>query len=88
MAIQFNPNALSMFSSVNFGNDNAIANLGGDNGLVQKDELGSFLWKPFRSGNTEKQNTAVRTELLKALGDERVWPHWWYAKISLAELIS
>ena len=68
MAIQFNANALNAFSNVNFGNDNAIANLGGDNGLVQKDELGSFLWKPFRSSETEKRNNAVRTELLKALG--------------------
>lgn len=67
MAIQFNPNALSMFSGVNFGNDNAIANLGGDDKLVQKDKLGLFLWKPFRSGDTEKRNNAVRTELLKAL---------------------
>lgn len=68
MAIQFNPNALSMFSNANFGNDNAIANLGGKNNLVQKDELGSFLWKPFRSDDTGKRNNAVRTELLKALG--------------------
>ena len=67
MAIQFNPNALSMFSGVNFGNDNAIANLGGDDKLVQKDKLGLFLWKPFRSDDTEKRNNAVRTELLKAL---------------------
>lgn len=67
MAIQFNPNALSMFSGVNFGNDNAIANLGGDDKLVQKDKLGLFLWKPFRSDDTENRNNAVRTELLKAL---------------------
>ena len=59
MAIQFNPNALSMFSGVNFGNDNAIANLGGDDKLVQKDKLGLFLWKPFRSDDTEKRNNAV-----------------------------
>lgn len=68
MAIQFNPNALNKFSGVNFGDDNAIANLGGENNLVQKDKLGSFLLKPFRSGETEKRNNAVRTELLKALG--------------------
>ena len=68
MAIQFNPNALNKFSGVNFGDDNAIANLGGENNLVQKDKLGLFLWKPFRSSKTEKRNNAVRTELLKALG--------------------
>lgn len=68
MAIQFNPNALSKFSGVNFGNDDAIANLGGENNLVQKKELGSFFLKPFRLGKTERRNNAVRTELLKALG--------------------
>ena len=68
MAIQFDPNALRMFSNVNFGDDDAIANLGGEDNLVQKDKLGSFLWKPFRSKETEKRNNAVRTELLKALG--------------------
>ena len=68
MAIQFNPNALNAFSHVDFGDDDAIANLGDGNRLVQKDKLGSFLWKPFRSGSTEKRNNAVRTELLKALG--------------------
>ena len=45
----------------------SIANLGGDDKLVQKDKLGLFLWKPFRSDDTEKRNNAVRTELLKAL---------------------
>ena len=68
MAIQFNPNALRMFSNVNLGDDNAIANLGGENNLVQKKSLGSIFLKPFRSGETEKRNNAVRTELLKALG--------------------
>ena len=67
MAIQFDPNALRMFSGVNFGDDDAIANLGGENNLVQKDKLGSFFWKPFRSRETEKRNNAVRTELLKVI---------------------
>ena len=31
MAIQFNPNALNAFSNVNFGADDAIANLGENN---------------------------------------------------------
>ena len=68
MAIQFNADALSRFSNVNFGNDNAIANLGKGDGLVQKDKLGSIFLKPFRSGDTRDRNNAVRTELLKALG--------------------
>lgn len=69
MAIQFNPKALSMFSNVDFGNDNAIANLGGDNNLVQKKKLGSVFLRMFRLPSTEARNNAVRTELLKALGN-------------------
>ena len=68
MAIQFNPQALSAFSNVNFGNEDAIANLGKGDRLVQKDELGTFLLKPFRLPSTRNRNNAVRTELLKALG--------------------
>ena len=68
MAIQFNPNALSRFANVDFGNDNAIANLGDNDGLVQKKELGSIFLKPFRLPSTKDRNNAVRTELLKALG--------------------
>ena len=34
MAIQFDLNALSRFSNVNFGDNDAIANLDGGNGLV------------------------------------------------------
>ena len=68
MAVQFNANALSRFSNVNFGDDNAIANLGKGDGLVQKDKLGTFLLKPFRAPSTRDRNNAVRTELLKALG--------------------
>ena len=40
MAIQFNLNALSRFSNVNFGDNDAIANLDGGNGLVQNEKLG------------------------------------------------
>ena len=68
MAIEFNSAALSAFRKVDFGNADAIANLGGKNGIVQNGKLGFFLWKPFRSGKTEDRNNAVRTELLKALG--------------------
>lgn len=63
MAIQFNPNALRMFSDVNFGDDNAIANLGGENNLVQKDKLGSSLLKPFRSSETDQVKNYVRERL-------------------------
>lgn len=33
MAVDFNPKALGAFANVNFGNENAIANLGDGNGL-------------------------------------------------------
>lgn len=69
MAILFNPQALSRFANVNFGKDKSIVNLGADKEtLVKNNELGCFLWKPFRSEENEAKNNAVRTELLKALG--------------------
>ena len=67
--IQFNLNALSRFSNVNFGDNDAIANLDGSDGLVQNEKLGFILTRKFRSSTAEKQNNAVRTELLKALGN-------------------
>ena len=36
MAIQFNLNAPSRFSNVNFGDNDAIANLDGGNGLLRR----------------------------------------------------
>ena len=68
MAIQFDLNALSRFSNVNFGDNDAIANLDGGNGLVQNEKLGFILTRKFRSAVAERQNNAVRTELLKSLG--------------------
>ena len=68
MAIQFNADALSRFSNVNFGDNDAIANLDGGNGLVQNEKLGFILTRKFRSSTAERQNNAVRTELLKSLG--------------------
>ena len=70
MAIQFNPNALSAFSNIDLGKDIAIANLSPDKkSLVKNNELGCFLFKPFRSDDNEAKNNAIRTELLKALGE-------------------
>ncbi len=68
MAILFNPQVLSAFAKVNFGNNNAIANLGEGGNLVQKDKVGSIFLKPFRAPSTKDRNNAVRTELLKVLG--------------------
>lgn len=68
MAIQFNPSALSAFTNVDFGADDAIANLGDNNNLVQNGNRGLGVLAKFRSGATKDSNNAVRTELLKALG--------------------
>lgn len=68
MAIRFNSDALRMFSNVDFGRDDAIANLGRRNGLVQNDTRGLGVFAKFRSDETKSNNNAVRTELLKALG--------------------
>ena len=65
MAILFNPQALNAFAKFNVGNNNAIANLGEGGNLVQKDALG---FMRFRLPSTKERNNAVRTELLKALG--------------------
>ena len=40
MTILFNPQALSAFAKVIFGNNNAIANLGDNGNLVQKKSSG------------------------------------------------
>lgn len=59
MAIQFDLNVLSRFSNVNFGDNDAIANLDGGNGLVQNEKLGFILTWKFRSSTAEKHNNAV-----------------------------
>ena len=68
MAIQFNSDALSRFSNVNFGADDAIANLGENNDLVQNGNRGLGVFAKIRFTSTKANNNAVRTELLKALG--------------------
>ena len=68
MAIQFNPNALNAFSNVNFDQNDAIANLGEDNSLVQNGNRGLGIFAKIRFSSTKANNNAVRTELLKALG--------------------
>ena len=68
MAIQFNLNALSRFSNVDFGDNDAIANLDGKDGLKQNKALGSIFTR-FRLPSTKERNNAVRTELLKALAN-------------------
>ncbi|MBQ6926179.1 MAG: hypothetical protein IJQ73_16205, partial [Kiritimatiellae bacterium] len=64
----FNVNALGAFRNVDFGNADAIANLKQGGGVERHGRLGGFIAKMFRSSATEARNNAVRTELLKALG--------------------
>ncbi len=68
MAVAFNPGALDIFREAQLPNENSIANLDGRGGIKANGKLGSFLWKPFRSDATRSNNNAVRTELLKSLG--------------------
>ena len=68
MAIMFNPQALSAFAKVNFGADDAIANLGENNSLVQNGNRGLGVFAKIRFTSTKANNNAVRTEFLKALG--------------------
>ena len=60
--------ALIVLSMQDFGNADAIANLKQGGGVEQNGKLGSFFCKMFRSSATEARNNAVRTELLRALG--------------------
>ena len=70
MSMQIDTAKLGMFRNVQFGNDNAIANLSGSKtSLVHNNEVsGNFFGKMFRAKATEAQNNAARTELLKTLG--------------------
>ena len=74
MAIQFNLNALSRFSNVNFGDNDAIANLDGKDGLKQNEKLGFILTRKFRSADAERQNNAVRTEARRSAAAPRAFP--------------
>ena len=64
----FNIKALGAFRNVDFGNADAIANLKQGGGVEQHGKLGNFLAKMFRKSGTQANNNAVRTELLKSLG--------------------
>lgn len=69
MSMQIDTNKLAMFRNVNFGSENAIANLNdGKNKLVKNKELGSIFSRLGRSGAEREQNNAARTELLRSLG--------------------
>ena len=64
----FTTAALERFRNVNLQGQNAIANLGENNSITQKGSYYRIGWV-FRGSETEKANNAVRTELLRSLGN-------------------
>ena len=60
--------SLASFRNVNLGGRNAIANLGQDDTVVKKNSYYGSIGKVFRLGNAKAANNAVRTELLRSLG--------------------
>ena len=68
MSVEFRPSALSAFKSIDFGNADAIVNIDSNKKLTQNGKLGFFLWRPFRSSETQAKNNEARTALLKSLG--------------------
>lgn len=68
MAIQFDTSKATMFRNVNFGNENAIANLDGKGGLKANGQY-SLFGKFSRTDVQRADNNAIRTALLKSLGE-------------------
>ena len=69
MAINFNPNALDAFRNASLTGEKAIANL--DKGTGNIRQAGSYkgaFEALFRKDNVQAENNAVRTELLRSLG--------------------
>ena len=67
MAIQFDASKATMFRGVDFGNENAIANLNGKGGVKANGRY-SLFGKFSRTDDQRADNNAVRSALLKALG--------------------
>ena len=67
MTIQFDASKATMFRNVDFGNENAIANLDGKDGVKANGRFTLF-GKFSRTDEQRADNNAVRTALLKALG--------------------
>jgi hypothetical protein len=67
MPVNFDSKALDMFRNVQFGSTKAIAKLDGDT-LKSDGNYHGPLGKLFRLSATRAENNAVRTQLLKSLG--------------------
>ena len=72
MAINFNPAALDAFRNAQLTGENAIANLQhsseGTGGIRQAGSYKGAFAAMFRTGTERAENNAVRTELLRSLG--------------------
>ena len=67
--MSFNLSALDTFRTANLGGADAIANLGEGDKIVKKNDYHGAIGAMFRGRKTEAANNAVRTELLRALGN-------------------
>ena len=67
--MSFNVSALDTFRNANLGGQDAIANLGQGDKIVKKNDYHGALGAMFRGKETKAANNAVRTELLRSLGN-------------------
>ncbi len=67
--MSFDITALDAFRNANLGGDKAIANLGQGDKVVKKNDYYGPIGKIFRGGTAKAANNAVRTELLRSLGN-------------------
>ena len=68
MAVSFDSSKIALFRDTQFAGANDIANLDKGDKLKTHDSYYGKLGALFRSSATEARNNAVRTELLKSLG--------------------
>ncbi len=68
MAIEFNPAALGVFRHAKLENENAIANMDGNNAIKGNGTYKSGICVIFCSGDEKRANNEVRTQLLQSLG--------------------
>ena len=67
--MSFNVSALDTFRNANLGGQDAIANLGQGDKIVKKNDYHGAIGAMFRGKETKAANNAVRTELLRSLGN-------------------
>ena len=67
--MSFDITALNAFRNAGLGGEKAIANLGQGDKVVKKNDYYGPIGKIFRGGTAKAANNAVRTELLRSLGN-------------------